>query len=93
MPQVVGYAIAAIAMGASTTYSASAEKTAAKKATEAQERVSMAQIEAPIKAEELSAEAAKAKLKLRQASKSDTILTSPMGVGDETTTQKTLLGV
>jgi hypothetical protein len=89
----IALAAGAAAIGGATAYTARQESKAAKKAAEAQERVGLAQIEAPLKAEAAAAESARQKLKLRQASKTDTILTGPMGVTDELTSQKSLLGV
>lgn len=88
-------AIAAVGAGA-TMYSANKESSAAKKAAEAQERVGMAQIEASLKAPQLAAEAAKAKLKAKQASATQSILTAPGGLAqtaDENINNKTILGV
>ena len=86
-------AVAAAGTGA-TVYSAKQESKAAKKAAEAQERVGMANIEASLKAPQLAADAAKAKLKAKQASATQTILTAPGGM--QTTDEnvnKTILGV
>lgn len=85
--------IAGVAGAGATAYSASKESTAAKKAAEAQKQVGLAQIEAPIKAEQAAAEAAKAQLKLRQGSKSRTILTAPADLTPADTNKPTLLGV
>ena len=86
---------AAIAGGAQA-YSAAKESSAAKKAVEAQERVGMAQIEAPIKAAAAAAEDSKAKLKLKQASKSSSILTAPGGlesIDQQQVNRPSILGV
>ena len=89
-------AAAAAASAGSSAYSASKESSAAKKASEAQERVGMAQIEASLKAPQLAADAAKAKLRAKQASATQSILTAPGGlaqVADENINQKSILGV
>lgn len=84
--------IAAIVGAGATAYSAHQESKAAKAAAAAQERVGMANIEAAKEAPKLAAQEAEAKLKLRQASKSQSILTSPEGA-DDLAKQKTILGV
>lgn len=92
----IALAAAAAVAGGATAYSAAKESSAAKKAAEAQERVGMAQIEAPIKAAQAASDEAKSKLKLKQASKSNTILTAPGGLGelDQTQVNKpSILGV
>lgn len=90
----IALAVGAAAIGGATAYSASKESSAAKKAAEAQKAVGLAQIEAPLKAEQAAADAAKARLKLKQASASNTILTAPGGLTDAANTnQKTILGV
>lgn len=91
MPVVVA---AVIAAGASV-YSAEKNSNATKKAAESQERVGMAQVEASLKAPQLAAEAAKAKLKAKQASNTQTILTPPGGMqtADANINQKSILGV
>ena len=78
MPPAVALGIGMIGMAAATIYTARQESKSAKKAAEAQQAVGLAQIQAPIDAEKAAAEAAKAKLKLKQASKSQTILSGPM---------------
>jgi hypothetical protein len=89
-------ASAVAATAGATAYSAKQESKAAKKAAEAQERVGMAQIEASLKAPQLAAEAAKNKLKAKQASATQSILTAPGGLAqaaDENINQKSILGV
>ena len=85
--------IAGVAGAGATAYSGAKESSAAKKAAEAQKQVGLAQIEAPIKAEQAAAESAKAQLKLRQGSKSRTILTAPADLTQADTNKPTLLGV
>jgi ribosomal protein S11 len=88
-------AAAAVATAGVQAYSAQKQSTAAKKAAEAQERVGMAQIEASLKAPQLAAQAAKDKLKAKQASATQTILTAPGGMTetDANVNQKSILGV
>lgn len=87
-------AAAGVATAGAQAYSAQKESTAAKKAAESQERVGMANIEASLKAPQLAADAAKAKLKAKQASATQTILTAPGGMADAVTdTNKSILGV
>ncbi len=88
----IALAAGAAAIGGATAYSAAKESSAAKKAAEAQKQVGLAQIEAPIKAEQAAAESAKAQLKLRQGSKSRTILTAPADLTTTDTNKPTLLG-
>ncbi len=91
---LAGAAVASSGLTAgATAYSAAKESSAAKKAAEAQKQVGLAQIEAPIKAEQAAAESAKAQLKLRQGSKSRTILTAPADLTQADTNKPTLLGV
>lgn len=87
--------IAAGAVAAATAYSATTQASAAKKAAAAQENVGLKQIEASLKAPQLAADAAKAKLKAKQASASQTILTAPGGMGETAANvnQPTILGV
>jgi hypothetical protein len=87
--------VSATAAAGATAYSAHQESSAAKKAAEAQERVGMANIEASLKAPQLAADAAKAKLKAKQASATQTILTAPGGLAstDDNVNQKSILGV
>lgn len=94
-PITAAIVVAGVAAGGATAYSGAKEASAAKKAAEAQKQVSLAQIEAPIKAEQAAAEAAKAQLKLRQGSKSRTILTAPgdLTQANTSTNQPSLLGV
>jgi ribosomal protein S11 len=95
-PVTLGLLGAAVIFGGATAYSSKAESTAAKKAASAQERVGMAQIEASLKAPKLASDAAKAKLKSKQASATQSILTAPGGlaqVADENINQKSILGV
>lgn len=89
----IALAVGAAAVGGATAYSASKESSAAKKAAEAQKAVGLAQIEAPLKAEQLAADTAQAKLKLKQASKTQSILTAPGDLMAADTTQKSILGV
>lgn len=89
----IALAAGAAAVGGATAYSAAKESSAAKKAAEAQRAVGLAQIEAPLKAEQAAADAANAKLKLKQASKTQSILTPPGGLEEANTTQKSILGV
>ena len=87
-------AVAAIAYAGSAAYSSNRESSAAKKAAEAQERVGMANIEASLKAPQLAADAAKAKLKAKQASATQTILTAPGGMqSTDDNINKSILGV
>jgi ribosomal protein S11 len=87
--------IGATAMAAATAYSADRQASAAKKAAAAQEKVGMANIEAALKAPQLAADAAKSKLKAKQASATQTILTAPGGMQttEENVNQKSILGV
>lgn len=89
----IALAVGAAAVGGATAYSASKEASSAKKAAEAQKAVGLAQIEAPLAAEKAAADAANAKLKLKQASKTQTILTPPGDLLPTDTTQKSILGV
>jgi hypothetical protein len=85
--------IAAIVGAGATAYSAQAQSTAAKKAAGAQEAVGMAQIKAAKESEQLAADTASMKTKLKLASKTDTILTSPLGTSQDTVNgTKSLLG-
>jgi ABC-type Na+ efflux pump permease subunit len=83
-------------MAAASMYNANQtakkQASAANAAAEAQKAVGLAQIEAPLKAEAAAAETAKAQLKLRQASKSNTILTGPL-TEQAKTTAPSILGV
>lgn len=94
MPPAVPVIAAVVAAGA-TAYSAQQQSKASKKAAEAQEKVGMAQIEASLKAPQLAADTAKAKLKAKQASATQSILTAPGGLAevDANVNQKTILGV
>jgi hypothetical protein len=60
-----------------TMYSANREASAAKKAANAQKEIAMANIAAAKESETVASQTAKDKLKLRQASRSQTILTDP----------------
>ena len=85
---------AAVAAAGATAYSAKSQSTAAKKAAEAQERVGMANIEASLKAPQLAADSAKAKLKAKQASATQTILTAPGGMqAEDANVNRSILGV
>jgi hypothetical protein len=79
MPQVgVGWlATMAAGLAGSQVYSASKEASAAKKAANAQKEIAMANIAAAKESETVASQTAKDKLKLRQASRSQTILTDP----------------
>jgi hypothetical protein len=96
MPPIV---VAAIALGtagaAASVISSSQQASSAKKAAEAQQAVGMAQIEASLKAPQLATDAANAKLKAKQASSTQTILTAPGGLKstEGNTNQPTILGV
>lgn len=93
-PVTTAIVIAGVAGAGATAYSAQKEATAAKKAAEAQEKVGMAQIEASLKAPQLAAESAKAKLKAKQASATQSILTAPGGLQQtEENVNKSILGV
>jgi ribosomal protein S11 len=95
-PVTIGIIGAAVIGGTATAYSSHEESKAAKKAAEAQERVGMANIEASLRAPQLAADAAKARLKAKQASVTQSILTSPSGLAPaegENTNQKSILGV
>jgi hypothetical protein len=90
----VSLATAGIATAGAQAYSAQKQSTVAKKAAEAQERVGMANIEASLKAPQLAADAAKAKLKAKQASNTQTILTAPGAMQEaEANTNRAILGV
>lgn len=82
--------VAAMTAGA-TAYSAHKESKAAKKAAEAQERVGMEQIAAAERSSTLARDEARAKLKLKQASKTPTILSDMEDTGK--INRKNLLGV
>jgi len=87
--------IAAVIAGGATAYSANQESKAAKKAAEAQERVGMANIEASLKAPKLAADAARAKLRAKQASATQSILTAPGGLApsEDNVNTRSILGV
>ena len=88
-------AVAATA-AAATAYSANVQSKAAKTAASMQKEVGLKQIEASLRAPQLAAEAAKAKLKSKQASATQSILTSPGGlaqVAEENINNKSILGV
>jgi hypothetical protein len=89
----IAVGVSGAATAGATAYSAAKESSAAKKAAEAQKAVGLAQIEAPLKAEQLAADTAQAKLKLKQASKTQSILTAPGDLMAADTTQKSILGV
>lgn len=96
MPPIV---VAALALGATaaagTAIAGAQQASSAKKAAEAQQAVGMAQIEASLKAPQLASDAANAKLKAKQASATQTILTAPGGLkaAEGNTNQPTILGV
>ena len=75
--------IAAAGVAGSSVYSANKQASSAKKGIESQERQANAQLEAAKSSEAAASETAKNKLKLRQASQTKTILTSPTGVGTD----------
>lgn len=88
-------AAGAVAAAGVNAYSAQRQSTAAKKAAEAQKEVGMRQIEASLQAPQLAADAAKAKLKAKQASATQSILTAPGGMAevDPNVNQRSILGV
>jgi hypothetical protein len=87
-------AAGAVAAAGVNAYAAQKQSTVAKKAAEAQERVGMANIEASLKSPQLAADAAKAKLKAKQASNTQTILTAPGAMQEaEANTNRAILGV
>lgn len=88
-------AAAAATSAGATAYSATKESSSAKKAAEAQQAVGMAQIEASLKAPQLASQAATDKLRAKQASQTQTILTAPGGLksAEGNTNQPTILGV
>jgi ethanolamine ammonia-lyase large subunit len=73
----IALGVAGTAMAGAGMYSASKEASAAKKAANAQKEIAMANIAAAKESETVAAQTAKDKLKLRQASRSQTILTDP----------------
>lgn len=87
--------IAGALYAGSTAYSAAKESSAAKKAAEAQKEVGLKQIEASLKGPELAAQAAQDKLRAKQASKTQSILTAPGGLAStsDNTNMPTILGV
>lgn len=90
----VSLVIASVVAAGATAYSATKESASAKKAAEAQKEVGLAQIAASQESTKLATQEAQAKLKLKQASKSNNILTSPMGVEENANTNtKSILGV
>jgi len=96
MGAVTAAIILGTALAGATAYSASKQASAAKKAAEAQERVGMAQIDASLKAPQLAADAARAKLKAKQASATQSILTAPGGLAptdQASVNMKSILGV
>lgn len=88
-------AVAAVASAGATAYSANQEAKSAKKAAEAQKEVGLKQIEASLEVPKLATEAARAKLKAKQAGATQTILTAPGGMAgtDANVNQPTILGV
>lgn len=86
-------AIAGAATAGATVYAANRQEAAAEKAANAQRDIGIAQIEAPLKAEQAAAETAKAKLKLLQAKKTQTILNAGGGLDENNVNKKTILGV
>jgi len=92
---VIALGVAGTAAAGSSMYSANKEASAAKKAADVQREIGLAQIQAPIDAENAAAASAKEKRKLLMAQQSNTILTSPLGTtgSGANTTQKTILGV
>ena len=87
--------VGSLAAAGAAAYSAKTQATAAKKAAEAQKDVGLKQIEASLQAPQLAKDAAQAKLKAKQASATQTILTAPGGMAssDVNTNQKSILGV
>lgn len=84
---------AAGAQAIATDRAASKNAKAAQSAADAQKAVGLAQIEAPIKAEQAAAESAKAMLKLRQGSKSNNILSGPLTESTQGRSTPSILGV
>lgn len=92
-PVTATIVVGAMTAGA-TAYSAAKESSAAKKAAEAQAGVARAQLKAAQDKEILAAQAAQDKLKLKQASKTQTILTAPgMQQEADQTNMPSILGV
>ncbi len=83
--------LASGAMAGASAYSARMESKAAKKAAESQADVAKMEIQATKDSSIAAAEEAKAKLKLKQAKRTQSILTPPMGVEDNV--NKSILGV
>jgi hypothetical protein len=88
---IIALAAASVTYAGATMYSSSQQAKAAKSAAAATERVGMAQIQATKDSENIAAETARTKLRAKQASVTDTILTSPLGATDNT--NKATLGV
>jgi len=86
-------ALAGAASAGATVYAGNRQEKAAEKAANAQRDVGIAQIEAPLKAEQAAAESAKAKLKLLQAKKTSTILNVGDNADQNNLNKKTILGV
>ncbi len=91
-------AVASTASAGSSAYSSRVEATASKKTAQtlaqSQEKIASQEIAAAKEGEVLASEAAKNKLKLRRASQTKTILTSPLGVdAEESQVNRPTLGV
>lgn len=91
MAFIASAAATAVAAGA-TAYTANKQSKSAKQAIASQERIAQKQISAAKEGEVLASETAKNKLKLKQASQTRTILTSPLGIqtDDEQINSRTL---
>ena len=83
----------AVGGAAATAYSANREASSAEKASQAQRDIASQQIAAEKQKETMAQDTATAKLKAARAKKSDTILTSPLGVGDENVNTQGTIGV
>jgi hypothetical protein len=95
-PVTIGLLGAAIIGGTATAYSSNVSSKSAKTAADIQARAMEKQTEASLLGPRLAAEAARAKMKAKQASVTQTILTAPSGlapVEGENTNQKSILGV
>ncbi len=93
LASVAAVASAGIAAGTSISNAKKQAKTA-KAALASQEKIAQQQIESAKEGEVLASQTAKHKLKLKQASQTKTILTSPLGVStEEEQINETALGV
>ena len=79
----------AVAAAGTTAYTSANERASAREATAAQRDIANNQIAAGKEKETLAKDTATAKLKAARAKKSNTILTSPMGVEDDDTNVNT----